>query len=316
MTPTKCVLTANNGQNANRPAANDEKIAANSDETNYLRQISHIFEHGVARTDRTGTGTISVFGMQARYSLRNNKIPLLTTKRVYWKGVVEELLWFISGQTDSKTLSAKNVKIWEANGSRQFLDNLGFTQREEGDLGPVYGFQWRHFGAKYIDCHTDYSGQGVDQLAEVIRQIQHNPDSRRIILSAWNPSDLGSMALPPCHTMCQFYVHDGELSCQLYQRSGDMGLGVPFNIASYGLFTHMIAKVCNLRAGELIHTIGDAHIYSDHVDALREQITRAPYEFPTIRFTRDVASIDDFTSDMIQLDNYKCHPKIAMKMAC
>nr|4IQB_A Chain A, Thymidylate synthase [Caenorhabditis elegans]4IQB_B Chain B, Thymidylate synthase [Caenorhabditis elegans]4IQQ_A Chain A, Thymidylate synthase [Caenorhabditis elegans]4IQQ_B Chain B, Thymidylate synthase [Caenorhabditis elegans]4IQQ_C Chain C, Thymidylate synthase [Caenorhabditis elegans]4IQQ_D Chain D, Thymidylate synthase [Caenorhabditis elegans]4IRR_A Chain A, Thymidylate synthase [Caenorhabditis elegans]4IRR_B Chain B, Thymidylate synthase [Caenorhabditis elegans]4PSG_A Chai len=292
-----------------------QQVHLNQDEYKYLKQVEQILREGTRRDDRTGTGTISIFGMQSKYCLRNGTIPLLTTKRVYWKGVLEELLWFISGSTDGKLLMEKNVKIWEKNGDRAFLDNLGFTSREEGDLGPVYGFQWRHFGAKYVDCHTDYSGQGVDQLAEVIRQIKEQPDSRRIIMSAWNPSDLGQMVLPPCHTMCQFYVDNGELSCQLYQRSGDMGLGVPFNLASYGLLTHMIAKVCGLKPGTLVHTLGDAHVYSNHVDALKIQLDREPYAFPKIRFTRDVASIDDFTSDMIALDDYKCHPKIPMDMA-
>ncbi|KHJ97123.1 thymidylate synthase [Oesophagostomum dentatum] len=235
--------------------------AENRDELQYLNQIREIMNNGKRRTDRTGTGTISIFGMQSRYSLRNGMlhysgvVPLLTTKRVYWKGIVEELLWFIKGDTDSNHLSAKNVKIWDANGSREFLDSLGFTDRAQGDLGPVYGFQWRHFGAEYKGPDANYEGQGVDQLADVIHQIKTNPDSRRIILSAWNPSDLKLMALPPCHTLCQFFVQDGELSCQLYQRSGDMGLGVPFNIASYGLFTHMIAHVCGLKVGILILSI-------------------------------------------------------------
>ncbi|CAI5440147.1 unnamed protein product [Caenorhabditis angaria] len=264
----------------------EELGGINRDEHNYLNQVAKIIEFGSSRGDRTGTGTISIFGMQSRYSLRDDTIPLLTTKRVYWKGVVEELLWFISGETDGKKLSAKNVKIWERNGDREFLDKLGFTEREEGDLGPVYGFQWRHFGAKYIDCHTNYEGQGVDQLAEVIRQIKEEPDSRRIILSAWNPKDLDQMVLPPCHTMCQFYVNNGELSCQLYQRSGDMGLGVPFNLASYGLLTHMIAHITNLKAGELVHTLGDAHVYSNHIDALQIQLEREPFAFPKIRFLR------------------------------
>ncbi|CAO2617234.1 Thymidylate synthase [Lemmus lemmus] len=181
---------------------------------------------GFKKEDRTGTGTLSVFGMQARYNLRD-EFPLLTTKRVFWKGVLEELLWFIKGSTNAKELSSKGVKIWDANGSR------------EGDLGPVYGFQWRHFG--------DYSGQGVDQLQKVIDTIKTNPDDRRIIMCAWNPKDLSLMALPPCHALCQFYVVNGELSCQLYQRSGDMGLGVPFNIASYALLTYMIAHITGLK---------------------------------------------------------------------
>jgi thymidylate synthase len=221
------------------------KDTINSEERQYLDLIRNILDHGRTKGNRTGVGTRSVFGAQMRFSLRNS-FPLLTTKRVFWRGVVEELLWFIRGSTNARELSDKNVKIWDANGSRQFLDSLGLEDREEGDLGPVYGFQWRHFGAKYEDMHKDYTGLGVDQLAEVIRKIKTYPDDRRIIMSSWNPTDLPLMALPPCHTLCQFYVSDGELSCQMYQRSADMGLGVPFNIASYSLLTCMIAHVCDL----------------------------------------------------------------------
>lgn len=214
-------------------------------EYQYLELIDDIIKTGYRKDDRTGTGVVSKFGGQMRFDL-SKSFPLLTTKDVYWKGVVEELLWFIRGETDSKTLSEKKVKIWDANGSREFLDNLGFKDREEGDLGPVYGFQWRHFGAKYKDKKTDYTGQGVDQLQWVINEIKNNPTSRRIIMSAWNPVDIPIMALPPCHVLVQFYVAGGKLSCQLYQRSCDMGLGVPFNIASYSLLCCMIADViCN-----------------------------------------------------------------------
>uniref|UniRef100_A0A0N4ZW11 Thymidylate synthase n=1 Tax=Parastrongyloides trichosuri TaxID=131310 RepID=A0A0N4ZW11_PARTI len=291
-------------------------VDVNKDEVQYLDLIRNILDNGKTRTDRTGTGTISIFGTQSRYSLRNGTMPLITTKRTFWKGIVEELLWFISGSTNAKVLTEKGVKIWEPNGSRQFLDNLGFTERPEGDLGPVYGFQWRHFGAKYEGVDADYTGKGVDQLAQVVDQIKNNPDSRRIILSAWNPSDLDLMVLPPCHTLVQFYVQDGELSCQLYQRSGDVGLGVPFNIASYSLLTHMLAKICGLEAGDFVHTIGDAHIYSNHVEALKTQLVREPYPFPTIKFVgENLNTIDDFKSENIVLENYKCHPTIKMEMA-
>ncbi|XP_073926310.1 thymidylate synthase isoform X2 [Castor canadensis] len=239
-------------------------------ERQYLGQIEHILRCGFRKEDRTGTGTLSVFGMQARYSLRD-EFPLLTTKRVFWKGVLEELLWFIKGSTNAKELSSKGVKIWDANGSRDFLDSLGFSARQEGDLGPVYGFQWRHFGADYKDMNSDYSGQGVDQLQKVIDTIKTNPDDRRIIMCAWNPKDLPLMALPPCHALCQFYVVNGELSCQLYQRSGDMGLGVPFNIASYALLTYMIAHITGLQPGDFVHTLGDAHIYLNHIEPLKTQ---------------------------------------------
>jgi len=294
---------------------NPEVQGVNTDELYYLDHVREIMKKGSVRTDRTGTGTISIFGMQSRYSLRDSTMPLLTTKRVFWKAIVEELLWFIRGETNSKSLSAKGVKIWDANGSREFLDANGFGSREEGDLGPVYGFQWRHFGAEYEGPNADYNGKGVDQLADLIHQIKTQPDSRRLILCAWNVKDVPIMALPPCHTLCQFYVNDGELSCQLYQRSGDMGLGVPFNIASYSLLTHMMAHVTGLKAGEFVHTLGDAHVYSNHVDALNQQLERTPRPFPKIRFVGDIKTIDDFTTESIQLEGYNPYPTIKMDMA-
>uniref|UniRef100_A0A8B9DFM5 Thymidylate synthase n=1 Tax=Anser cygnoides TaxID=8845 RepID=A0A8B9DFM5_ANSCY len=219
------------------------------------------------------------------------------------------------GSTNAKELSAKGVKIWDANGSREFLDKQGFCTREEGDLGPVYGFQWRHFGAEYKDMHTDYSNQGVDQLKNVIDMIKTNPDDRRIIMCAWNPKDISLMALPPCHALCQFYVLNGELSCQLYQRSGDMGLGVPFNIASYSLLTYMIAHVTGLKPGEFIHTLGDAHIYLNHVEPLKIQLQREPRPFPKLRFLRKVDDICDFKAEDFQIEDYNPHPPIKMEMA-
>ncbi|VDN58641.1 unnamed protein product [Dracunculus medinensis] len=293
----------------------EENSSPNDDEKNYLRQVERIIENGDRIDDRTGVGTLSLFGLHSSYSLRNGVIPLLTTKRIYWKAVVEELLWFIRGDTNAKNLSAKNVKIWDANGSRQFLDSLGFTDREEGDLGPIYGFQWRHCGAEYRDMRTDYSNQGIDQLSNVINQIKNSPNSRRIILNSWNVQDLNKMVLPPCHTLVQFAVRNGELSCQLYQRSGDMGLGVPFNLASYGLLTHMIAHVCDLKAGFLHHVLGDAHVYINHIDALKEQLKREPRRFPTIRFQKEVNTIDEFTTESIILENYNPMPAIKMDMA-
>ncbi|XWS40059.1 hypothetical protein CRYUN_Cryun18bG0108000 [Craigia yunnanensis] len=211
----------------------------------YLKMVQDIISDGNLKDDRTGTGTLSKFGCQMRFNLRKT-FPLLTTKKVFWRGVVEELLWFISGSTNAKVLQEKGIHIWDGNASRDFLDSIGLTDREEGDLGPVYGFQWRHFGARYTDMHADYTCQGFDQLLDVINKIKNNPNDRRIILSAWNPSDLKLMALPPCHMFAQFYVANGELSCQMYQRSADMGLGVPFNIASYSLLTCMIAHVCGM----------------------------------------------------------------------
>eukprot|EP00455_Lapot_gusevi_P050842 TRINITY_DN7467_c0_g1_i3.p1 TRINITY_DN7467_c0_g1~~TRINITY_DN7467_c0_g1_i3.p1 ORF type:complete len:281 (+),score=79.06 TRINITY_DN7467_c0_g1_i3:27-845(+) len=270
---------------------------------------------GVVRGDRTGTGTISKFGLQMRFSLRDGRFPLLTTKQVFWRGVAEELLWFVAGCTNAKVLTDKNIHIWDGNASRAYLDSIGLTEREEFDLGPVYGFQWRHFGAKYTNMHADYTGQGIDQLADVIRRIKTNPNDRRIILSAWNPVDIPDMALPPCHTFAQFYVANGELSCLMYQRSCDMGLGVPFNIASYALLTCMIAQVCDLKPGDFVHTLGDAHVYLNHVEPLREQLERTPYPFPTLRINPNVKDIDQFKFEDFEIVGYQCHKKIQMKMA-
>lgn len=261
-------------------------------------------------------------------------VPLLTTKRVFLRAVIAELLWFISGSTSAIPLSEAGIKIWDGNGSREYLDSVGLSHRAVGDLGPVYGFQWRHFGAEYIDANTDYSGKGVDQLAEVIDKLKNKPYDRRIILSAWNPADLKKMALPPCHMFAQFYVSfpkdpsssaqngsnstkpRGILSCQLYQRSCDMGLGVPFNIASYALLTHMLAHVCDLIPGTFIQTMGDAHIYLDHVDALKIQLEREPRDFPELVINRDpTEGIDNWKIEDFEINGYKPHPGINMKMS-
>lgn len=223
------------------------KIYEQHEEFQYLELIDQVIRTGHERSDRTQTGIISKFGGIMRFNLENG-FPLLTTKDVFWRGVVEELLWFIRGETNSKTLAEKKIKIWDGNGSRQFLDSMGFVEREEGDLGPVYGFQWRNFGAEYKGINYDYSKQrqGVDQLKYIIETIKKDPYSRRLVMSAWNPKDIPLMALPPCHVLSQFYVDDGKLSCMMYQRSADMGLGVPFNIASYSLLTCLIAEVWNI----------------------------------------------------------------------
>lgn len=311
MTNGHCADVENKRENA---GGRKRDVSLFCDEHGYLSLVEYILQQGTGKGDRTGTGVISVFGTQARYSLRD-QFPLLTTKRVFWKGILEELLWFIKGSTNAKELSQKGVRIWDANGSRDFLDKNGFTDREEGDLGPVYGFQWRHFGAEYNDMHTDYSGQGVDQLQKVIDTIKSNPEDRRIIMCAWNPKDLPRMALPPCHALCQFYVSDGELSCQLYQRSGDMGLGVPFNIASYALLTYMIAHITGLKPGDFVHTIGDAHIYTNHIEPLKEQILREPRPFPKLKIKRKVEQINDFSAEDFEIYDYDPHPSIKMQMA-
>ncbi|GAA5877791.1 hypothetical protein JCM1840_005046 [Sporobolomyces johnsonii] len=312
--------------------------SGNAEEQQYLDLVRRIVSQGQKRGDRTGTGTLSLFAPpQLRFSLSKPSpdspeptlvLPLLTTKKVFTRGIIEELLWFVAGSTDSKLLSAKNVRIWDGNGSREFLDKVGLGHRDEGDLGPVYGFQWRHFGAEYGTAKDNYDGKGVDQLAEVIRKIKENPMDRRIILSAWNPADIPKMALPPCHMFCQFYVTLPSpssppgtkplLSCLMYQRSADLGLGVPFNIASYALLTHMIALVTDTTPHEFILQLGDAHVYLDHVDALETQLERTPYEFPAFEWTRtrdEVGSIDGFRLEDFKVRGYKSHEAIPMKMS-
>ncbi|ONH91095.1 hypothetical protein PRUPE_8G092500 [Prunus persica] len=280
----------------------------------YLSLVREILSDGTSKDDRTGTGTLSKFGCQMRFNLRRT-FPLLTTKKVFWRGVVEELLWFISGSTNAKVLQEKGIHIWDGNASRDYLDSVGLTDKEEGDLGPVYGFQWRHFGARYTDMNADYTGQGFDQLLDVIDKIKINPDDRRIILSAWNPSDLKLMALPPCHMFAQFYVANGELSCQMYQRSADVGLGVPFNIASYALLTCMIAHVCDLVPGDFIHVLGDAHVYRTHIRPLQEQLEKLPKPFPILKINPEKKNIDSFVAADFELIGYDPHQKIEMKMA-
>jgi thymidylate synthase len=315
-------------------------VGAEHEEIQYLNLIRRVLSEGATRPDRTGTGTISIFAPPSfRFSLEDSTLPLLTTKRVFFRAVLEELLWFIRADTDSIHLSDKGIKIWDGNGSREFLDKRGLSQRRVGDLGPVYGFQWRHFGAEYETADSDYSGKGVDQLNEVIRKIKEDPTDRRIIMSAWNPAgelastslihapnlcfaDLPQMALPPCHMFCQFYVHlpptpdeKPGLSCLMYQRSADLGLGIPFNIASYALLTHMIAHVTNTEPRELIIQLGDAHVYRDHVDALGVQVLREPRAFPKLRWARQVTDIDDFKVDDFLIEGYTPHGKLDMKMS-
>ena len=291
------------------------------DELQYLALTRRILDSGSVRVDRTGVGTRSVFGAQMRFSLRNGVMPLLTTKRVFWRAVVEELLWFIAGCTDARVLQAKDVHIWDGNSTREFLDARGLGHHEVGDLGPVYGFQWRHFGADYHGFAADYTGQGVDQLQAVLRQLRTTPMDRRIVMSAWNPADISKMALPPCHMFCQFYVDRGEdgqqlLSCLMYQRSADMGLGVPFNIASYALLTHLVARVTGMCPHELVLVMGDAHVYKTHEDALRIQVERPPRPFPRLRIDDGIGQdIDAVRAEHITLFGYDPHPAIKMPMA-
>ncbi len=260
----------------------------------YLQLLQHILDNGVSKTDRTGTGTISTFGYQMRFDL-NKGFPLVTTKKVHLKSIVYELLWFLKGDTNIQYLKENGVRIWD-----EWADT-------NGDLGPVYGKQWRSWA-----CNN---GKEIDQISEVIEQIKTNPDSRRLIVSAWNVADLPEMALMPCHNMFQFYVAKGRLSCQLYQRSADVFLGVPFNIASYALLTMMMAQVCGLQPGEFVHTFGDVHIYSNHLEQVKLQLSREPYPLPQMRLNPDVKNIFDFTYEDFTLTNYQSHPAIKAAVA-
>ncbi|NPD92017.1 thymidylate synthase [Xylanibacter muris] len=255
----------------------------------YLNLLSHILENGTKKCDRTGTGTVSVFGYQTRYDLSEG-FPLLTTKKLHLKSIIHELLWFLNGDTNVKYLQENGVRIWN-----EWAD-------ENGDLGPVYGHQWRSW--------PDYSGGSVDQISGVVDQIRHNPDSRRMIVSAWNVAEVNNMALPPCHTLFQFYVAEGRLSLQLYQRSADTFLGVPFNIASYALLLQMMAQVTGLKPGEFIHTTGDTHLYLNHIEQARLQLTRTPRKLPTMVINPDVKSIFDFKYEDFKLENYDPCPHI------
>lgn len=287
----------------------------NKEEIQYLKQIENIIENGYECNDRTGVGTKSLFGFQMRFDLSKG-FPLLTTKKMFVKGIIEELLWFLRGETDSKILEKKGVNIWKQNTSMEFLNNLKIYNRREGDAGPVYGFNFRHYGEKYVNCDSNYTNRGYDQVKEALRLIKEEPDSRRILINLWNPLILKEMVLPPCHVLYQFRVYGDKLSCSVYQRSGDMGLGVPFNIASASLMTHIFAKLCGLIPYELIHTIGDTHIYINHTDALKEQIMRTPKRFPTLEIVdRKQTKVEDFILEDFIFHDYEYYEKIFMKMA-
>ncbi|MDH4468546.1 MAG: thymidylate synthase [Bacteriovoracaceae bacterium] len=261
---------------------------------NYHELLEMILKKGDKRSDRTGTGTLSLFGHQMRFDLQKG-FPLLTTKKVHFKSVAIELLWFLRGEGNTKFLKENGVTIWD-----EWAD-------ANGDLGPVYGVQWRSWPAP--------NGEKIDQIKQVIEQIKSNPHSRRLLVSAWNVALVDKMALPPCHTFFQFYVQDGKLSCQLYQRSADVFLGVPFNIASYALLTHMVAKVCNLNVGDFVHTFGDVHLYTNHIEQSKLQLTRDHYPLPQLRINSDSKTIDDFTYGDIELLNYVSHPSIKAPVA-
>lgn len=260
----------------------------------YLDLLRLVLTHGISKSDRTGTGTHSIFGHQMRFDLAQG-FPLVTTKKVFMAGIIHELLWFLSGDTNVRYLQENNVRIWD-----EWAD-------ENGELGPVYGHQWRSWP-------TQNNGT-IDQIAAIIDQIRINPNSRRLLVSAWNVAELGQMALPPCHTMFQFYVSEGRLSCQLYQRSADIFLGVPFNIASYALLTMMIAQISNLEPGEFIHTLGDAHLYRNHFEQAKKQLQREPNALPVMNISSDVQCIDDFRYQDFALRNYSCHTPIKASIA-
>lgn len=287
------------------------------DEHQYLELLKEIKDHGEAKPDRTGTGVNQIFGAAMVFDLRD-RLPILTTKRIFYDIIIKELLFFISGKTDTRILEEQGVKIWKANTSKAALTAAGLPY-EEGDIGTNYPFQWRHWGAEYTGCDADYTGKGIDQLKILIDGIRSDPFSRRHILSAWNVSQLSQMSLLPCHVMAQFNVSNDRrwLDCQLYQRSGDMFLGVPFNITSYALLTYMIAHVCGLRPRKLIHALGDAHIYNNHGDQVKRQILRTPRPFPKLSFreaTR-IHEIDDFTFNSFIIEGYNSWPAITGEMA-
>ena len=286
------------------------------EEYQYINLIKDILNEGTIEKGRNGN-TLVTIGSCMHFSLENNKIPILTTKKTAWKTCLKELLWFIKGQTSNKILTEQNVHIWDGNSSREFLDSRGLKFYSEGDLGPIYGFQWRNFNAHYDTCNHDYSYKGIDQLQEVIDTLK-DPEkrtSRRMIVSAWNPCQLNDMALPPCHVMFQFHVTKGnKLSCTMYQRSIDEICGSPFNIASYSFLTHLIAKHCDLEPHEFIYYMGNCHIYEEHIEDAKVQIERKPYEFPSLEIVNKRENINDYVMDDFKLHNYEHHPQIKVKM--
>lgn len=301
-----------------------------SEEKQYLDLVRDVLENGDLEKGRNGD-TLGVFGRMMRFSLKDGRIPILTTKHVAWKTCFRELMWFVRGRTDNRELQEQGVHIWDANATRDFLDSRGLSEYPEGILGPIYGYQWRNFNAPYSvqanyagnalepvdleDCHLQQTG--VDQLQQIIDALMDETQkySRRLIMTAWNPVQIPEMALPPCHVLAQFSVKGNRLSCALYQRSGDIGLGVPFNIASYSFLTHLLAHHCGLEAGEFVHFLGDAHIYVEHKAGLCEQLEREPLEFPRIQIVSKKEKIDDYDlEDFAFLEEYRHHPKIVLPL--
>ena len=303
-----------------RTALQSLKISKQSgilrDENQYLCLVKDILREGEVVKGRNGE-TKAIFGAAMHFDLTDDKIPILTTKKVAWKTCLKELLWFIKGSTDNVELQKQNVKIWNGNATREFLDSRGLNNLEENDLGPVYGHQWRFFNAEYQTKNHVYKGKGVDQLQNIINDLK-NPEkrsSRRMIMSAWNPCQIDEMALPPCHVMCQFNVIEDKLSCSMYQRSGDVGLGVPFNIASYSFLTHLLAHHCDLKPYEFVYYLGNAHIYDDHYEQLEWQTKLEPFFGPTLKIKGDKKKdIEDYKVEDFEIKNYKSHPSIKMNM--
>lgn len=305
----------------------DEKVNNNlnftksfeHEELQYLKLIKEIIEDGFYEKGRNGN-TKTIFGRSMRFSLKNGKMPILTTKKLAWKTCLKELLWFIRGETDNKILQSQGVHIWDGNSSKEFMKSVGLEYYIEGILGPIYGYQWRHFNAPYDVTNgniLDENKPGIDQLQFIIDQLK-NPNTRtnrRLLLTAWNPCQLNKMVLPPCHVFCQFNVHDGnKLSCAMFQRSVDVALASPFNIASYSFLTHLLAKHCGLIAHEFVYFMGNCHIYEEHLEPIKEQLEREPFGFPTLEIMKKRENINDYIVDDFKITDYKCHEPIKMKM--
>ena len=290
----------------------------NKNERGYLNLLRKILDEGEKKETRNGN-TISIFGAQLEFDVSKDTFPLLTSKRMFYRGITEELLWFLRGDTNAKKLQEKNVHIWDGNSTREYLDSIGLTDREEGDLGPVYGYQWRHFNAPYTNCHDDYTGKGIDQIKFVVEELKKNPSSRRAVLHGWNPCQLKEKALPPCHLLYNFNLGEKGLSCHMYQRSADCFLGLPFNIASTTLFTYIISNLLDVKPHKVVISIGDAHIYENHLEQVKTQLSREEelYTFPNIEILKDLKTLEDMENldfKDFKVTNYEYHPGIKASM--